>query len=36
MVFCDENNTQMKEIIAKLVQKYGYEETKLKLLELLD
>lgn len=34
--FSDQNNTQMKEIIAKLVQKYGYEETKLKLLALLD
>lgn len=36
IVFRDENNTQIKEIIAKLVQKYGYEETKLKLLALLE
>lgn len=35
MQFCIENNTQMKEIIAQLVQKYGYEETKAKLLQLL-
>ena len=33
--FSDQNNTQMKEIIAQLVQKYGYEETKAKLLQLL-
>ena len=36
MQFCDENNTEIKEIIAKLVQKYGYEETKTKLLTILD
>ena len=34
--FSDENNTQMKEIVAKLVQKYGYEETKVKLNALLE
>ena len=34
--FSDENNTQMKEIIAKLVQKYGYDNTKMKLLTLLN
>ena len=34
--FSDENNTQMKEIIAKLVQKYGYEETKAKLNAILE
>lgn len=34
--FSDENNTQMKEIIAKLVQKYGYNTTKTKLLTLLN
>lgn len=33
--FSDQNNTEMKEIIAKLVQKYGYSITKQKLLELL-
>ena len=36
MFFCDENNTEIKEIIANLVQKYGYEATKDKLLSLLD
>ena len=36
MRFCDENNTEIKEIIAKLVQKYGYEGAKLKILTLLD
>lgn len=35
MKFCDENNTEIKEIIAKLIQKYGYETTKTKLLLLL-
>lgn len=34
--FSDENNTKIKEIIANLVQKYGYEATKDKLLSLLD
>lgn len=34
--FGDENNTQIKEIIAKLIQKYGYENTKSKLLSILD
>lgn len=34
--FSDENNTQMKEIIAKLVQKYGYDETKTKLNAILE
>ena len=33
--FADQNNTQMKEIIAQLIQKYGYEEIKTKLLQLL-
>lgn len=35
MQFCDQNHTEMKEIIAKLVQKYGYEGTKDQLLLLL-
>lgn len=35
MKFSDKNNTEIKEIIANLVQKYGYEETKNKLLSLL-
>ena len=26
--FSDQNNTEIKEIIAKLVQKYGYSTTK--------
>lgn len=34
--FSDQNNTEIKEIIANLVQKYGYEETKLKLLAIFD
>lgn len=33
--FSDKNNTQIREIIAKLVQKYGYDETKNKLSSLL-
>lgn len=33
--FSDKNNTEMREIVAKLVQKYGYNETKYKLLTLL-
>lgn len=36
MQFCDENNTEMKEIIANLVKKYGYEDTKSKMLALFD
>ena len=36
MQFCDENNTEIKEIIAKLVQKYGYADTKSKISALLD
>ena len=32
--FCDENNTELKTILANLIQKYGYEETKNKLLTL--
>jgi hypothetical protein len=36
MRFSDKNNTEIKEIIAKLVQKYGYNTTKEKLLSLLD
>ena len=31
----DINNTQIKEIIPQLIQKYGYEETRNKLLSLL-
>ena len=34
--FADENNVRIKEIIANLVQKYGYEETKLKLLAIFN
>ena len=34
--FSDQNNTKINEIIAKLVQKYGYNDTKEKLLSLLD
>ena len=34
--FSDENNTEIKEIIAKLVQKYGYAEAKSKISALLD
>lgn len=33
--FSDKNNTKLKEILAKLIQKYGYEATEQKLLELL-
>lgn len=33
--FSDKNNTEIREIIANLVQKYGYEETKNKLEALL-
>lgn len=33
--FSDVNNTQLKEIISQLIQKYGYEETKQKLLTLI-
>lgn len=36
MKFSDKNNTEIKEIIAKLVQKYGYNATKDKLLSLLE
>lgn len=36
MQFSDENNTEIKEIIAKLVQKYGYNDTKSKLSKLLN
>lgn len=35
MIFCDENNTELKEILAKLIQKYGYEETKRRLEAIL-
>ena len=35
MTFCDENNTELKEILAKLIQKYGYEETKQHLESFL-
>lgn len=34
--FSDINNTEMREIIAKLVQKQGYETTKQQLLALLE
>lgn len=34
--FSDKNNTEIKEIIAKLIIKYGYFETKQLLFELLD
>ena len=33
--FSDKNNTQIREIIAEIVQKYGYEEAKQKLLSLI-
>ena len=33
--FADTNNTEMKVVLAQLVQKYGYENTKQKLLSLL-
>ena len=36
MQFCDKNNTEIKEIIAKLVQKYGYNKTKAKLNAILE
>ena len=36
MYYCDKNNTQLKEILAKLVQKYGYEETVFHLKQLLE
>lgn len=36
MQFSDKNNTEIKEIVASLVQKYGYEETKSKLLAILN
>lgn len=35
MIFCDENNTELKEILAKLIQKYGYKETKQRLESFL-
>ena len=31
----DENQTEVKTIIVRLIEKYGYEETKEKLLSLL-
>lgn len=34
--FSDQNNTEMREIIAQLVQKQGYEVTKQQLLTLLN
>ena len=34
--FGDKNNTEIKEIIANLIQKYGYMETKSKLLTLFN
>lgn len=34
--FSDKNNTEIKEIIAKLVQKYGYAGAKSKISALLD
>lgn len=36
MYFSDKNNTEIKEIIANLIQKYGYDTTKAKLLTLLN
>lgn len=36
MQFCDDNYTQIREIIADLVKKYGYEGTKEQLLKLLN
>lgn len=33
--FSDKNNTEIREVIAKLVQKYGYQQAKEKLLSLL-
>ena len=36
MQFCDKNNTEIKEIVANLIKKYGYEETKLKMLSLFN
>ncbi len=33
--FCDQNYTELNEILGKLVQKYGYEELKQQLLLLL-
>lgn len=35
MLFCDKNNTELKEILTKLIQKYGYEGTKQHLNALL-
>lgn len=34
--FFDENNTQIKEIIPALIQKFGYQETCNKLLKILN
>lgn len=34
--FSDKNNTEIREIVAKLVQKYGYDEIKNKLNALLE
>ena len=34
--FSDKNNTELKEILANLIQKYGYDETKSKLLTILN
>ena len=34
--FSDENNTSIKALIADLVQKYGYEQTREKLKQLLN
>lgn len=35
MIFCDENNTELKELLAQLIQKYGYEDAKKQLESLL-
>ena len=34
--FSDYNNTQLKELLANLIQKYGYEQTRKKLEQLLN
>lgn len=36
MQFCDKNNTELKEIIAQLINKYGYDNAKNYLLEILE
>lgn len=34
--FSNYNNTQLKELLANLIQKYGYEQTREKLKQLLN